>query len=341
MAKLIIDNVLPEPGGTSTFYSKTHKRNVDLSAFVRNVKSRMDAGQKTLGTTPIVALNQLAIQKIARNGLEVWTSEDKNLKKLRDYCCFHVLPHAHATHRVEACIREASHVASTGRDEILRSAYGMQRSMIHSAITRETQREAASRTLHGNQNKSSGKMGERTNISLASKNKQDGAATEKEASVEDLLQQHVHVRGSFRARNILKNTKIRHDFVSSRPESEHKALLEHFTDPEKLFKKKRLVTKLGKFRNAKSREKENVREKKRGLDLTIKMVGRVTYTAIKKKMYIPYIQAELDFRKVEYSGKENVSALVLLLRKDEASGSDADLFFEPLTEILHIVEETD
>jgi hypothetical protein len=70
------------------------------------------------------------------------------------------------------------------------------------------------------------------------------------------------------------------------------------------------------------------------------MVGRVTYTAIKKKMYIPNIQAELDFRKVEYSGKENVSALVLLLRKDEA-GSHADLFFEPLTEILHIVEETD
>jgi hypothetical protein len=210
----------------------------------------------------------------------------------------------------------------------------------HSAITRETQREAASRILHGNQNKSSGKMGERTNISLASKNKQGGAATEKEASG-DLQKQHVHVRGSSRAKNVLNNTKIRHDFVSSRPQSEHEDLLAHFIKPEKLFKKKRLATKLEKFRNAKSRDKQNVREKKRGLDLTIKMVGRVKYAALRKKMYTPNIQAELDFRNVEYSGKENVSALVLLLRNDEGVGNDTE-FFEPLTDILHIiVEETE
>jgi hypothetical protein len=68
----------------------------------------------------------------------------------------------------------------------------------------------------------------------------------------------------------------------------------------------------------------------------------VKYAALRKKMYTPNIQAELGFRNVEYSGKENaVSALVLLLRNDEGVGNDTE-FFEPLTDILHIiVEETE
>ena len=70
------------------------------------------------------------------------------------------------------------------------------------------------------------------------------------------------------------------------------------------------------------------------------MVRRVRYTAIRFKKYMRNIQAELDARKLEYAGKENVSALVELLRNNE-TGDNTECF-EPLTEVLHIiVEETD
>ena len=73
------------------------------------------------------------------------------------------------------------------------------------------------------------------NMSLASRNKQNGAATETEAA-DKLLPRHVNVRGSFRVKRLLKNTRRRHEFVSGRPDTEHAALLEHFTKEEYLFK---------------------------------------------------------------------------------------------------------
>ena len=82
MAKLVFDNVSPEPG--LNFYSNTHKRNVDLSGFIVDVKRRNEAGEHdALATTPIVVRNQLALRKMASDGLGGWTCKDnEHLSKL-------------------------------------------------------------------------------------------------------------------------------------------------------------------------------------------------------------------------------------------------------------------
>jgi hypothetical protein len=101
-----------------------------------------------------------AITKLAdaphNNCIDIWkdTKNDGNLELLLSFCKAYILPRASSTHRLEACIREASHCASTGRSEEMRSAFVVQRSVAGSDIKHQVQAEACDRSLHANQHMS-------------------------------------------------------------------------------------------------------------------------------------------------------------------------------------------
>jgi hypothetical protein len=99
-----------------------------------------------------------------------------------------VPPRASSAHRVEARVWEACHRSASGRSEEGCSALALQRSVANTPACIQAKKEAAPRELKGNQHVSSGKVGERKHVSLASKRKHnsnedgDGEACAKKKS---------------------------------------------------------------------------------------------------------------------------------------------------------------
>jgi hypothetical protein len=137
-----------------------------------------------LSQTALVRLNMFMIAKLASPSLHVldlWSTNNPGLTELCIHCEQNVLPHASSTHCVEACLREASHCSSTGRNEKDRSTFALQEwSIVNSAVNILAKKEAASRELRTNQHVSGGKMGTQKHLLQASKRKHNSREDDKE-----------------------------------------------------------------------------------------------------------------------------------------------------------------
>jgi hypothetical protein len=141
-------------------------REITLHDFVsfcteKTTSDELCSTREQLSQTAIVRLNMFAIAKLVSPSLpllDIWSTNDPVLTKLRIHCERNVLPHASSTHRVEACIREESQCSSTGRSKEDCSAFALQRYVANSAVNIQAKKEAASRELRGNQHILGGKI---------------------------------------------------------------------------------------------------------------------------------------------------------------------------------------
>ena len=85
------------------------------------------------------------VERVSK-GEDMWESE--HTKALRHFAETRILPLASSTHRVEAMVRECSHVASTDRGEQARSHYIFLRSVMSSKINDIARHEEELRRLN-------------------------------------------------------------------------------------------------------------------------------------------------------------------------------------------------
>jgi hypothetical protein len=253
---------------------------------------------------------------------------DENLSKLADFCKAYVLPHASSTHRVEACIREASHVASTGRSEEMRSAMVVQRSVGNTQVNRKVQEESRGRELHGNQHMTQGKQGQRECKSENSKKKHNGDS-------EGITQATIHTRGHFRGKLLLENTMERYERVGA-PEfdEKRKGLMGLFKDKSLKSSASRAKIKQEKFRETSRNARPlNKIQRARGVDIPTARAGLVTIGQIGKMQYLAWVRGELTARSIEYFDGDGIRALVKLL-KTRLFGVDGKAEpFSPITDL--------
>ena len=113
------------------FYSEDHDRHIDLldfASFVR--KNYLQRGRET----EMEANTRLLAQLVA-TGVDIWKEDDngnvtENDAALRDHFCSFYVPLASNSQFVEAGVKEAKIVSTTGRNEELRSVYAICRSFL-------------------------------------------------------------------------------------------------------------------------------------------------------------------------------------------------------------------
>ena len=247
LANWMVKSERPSSGSTYNA-SKTHgdssgRDSVDLNS-VYNYLTELST-QDQLAANPLARENVRAIKKIAdaSNGtIDVWKSQDSDMVELCIFGKVWVIPHATSTHRTEGLIREASHCASTGRSEEMRTAAVVQRSVGNSEVNRIVQEQAQTRILRGNQHMSSGKRGARTHVSETSRKKHK---TEVE-NTDSVLQ--IHARGEMRGRVLLENTQDRFIAVGGSKNSAERANLKLlFKSPDQKASGSRAEVKLEEF----------------------------------------------------------------------------------------------
>lgn len=135
-AKWLIDGTLPSE-------SKTFKSTHD--DYVFNVRSYIEFIAATVSIVEIGKMEwfgqyRRAIELMAQ-GESIWTEEaqDPSLLALLQFVQERILPLMSSTHWIEYLIKETSVAATTGRDESMRSAITMIRSVVNPDVSRLTQ----------------------------------------------------------------------------------------------------------------------------------------------------------------------------------------------------------
>jgi hypothetical protein len=327
LAKWIVDSTIPHP--SESYKSETHgNRTINLRDFVlfcteKTTTDEFCCTREELEQTTLVQRNMFAIGKLAASSLPVvdlWNTNDQVLTELRIYCERNVLPHASSTHRVEACIREASHCSSTGRSEEDRSAFALQRSVANTAVNIQAKKEAASRELRGNQHISSGKVGERKHISQTSKRKHN---SNEDGDEQASAKRKIRVRGAPRATILLENTTTRHDMLQEVPIERRKEVATRMREG---YSEKRTQEKVEEFNTKRAKQRNtNAIEQRQGVHIPANLAGRHTYYSFRRVAAILEVRLELQERgfQAEDLAKLGIIRLITLL-KDNCQGLRAD-----------------
>jgi len=138
------------------------------------------------------------------------------LKELREYARDRILPLASSTHRVEAMVRECSHVSATNRGEASRSNYIFLRSIYNTWINREATKTREGRELKGNGSMGGGKKGERQ-VRGKNRNRHQGEVEKKNLKYET-------VRGKVRAKIMCDLVLSRYNAVAGKNHNDRKAI---------------------------------------------------------------------------------------------------------------------
>ena len=199
------------PAINESYSSERHECNINLHDFIAYCAK--SSTPEEIQNTVLVQGHSLAIDALA-NGESLWSNTtNTEVKRLAKWCKRHIVPHMSSTHRVEACIREASLCAPSGRTEDLRSAMVLLRSTLNSTVNRLTREECEEKVRRGNAHMDAGVKGECKLISDASKRKRK-AEDEGEA---DAKKMSSTPRGAIRAKHLLEVTRARHQ-SSNKPE---------------------------------------------------------------------------------------------------------------------------
>jgi hypothetical protein len=178
LAKWTLSGDLPAENAFSQTSRQTHGNDsvpINLRKYIEFATSM--TSMEKLSTTPLVEEHREAVQALA-NGGSVWYSVEACVEVLACWCKVNIVPCMSSTHRVEAQVREANLVATTGRDPNMRSAMALIRSTVDKAANQATNDEHRRRVRKGNQHMGGGKQGGRELISSLAKRKQRTNATE-------------------------------------------------------------------------------------------------------------------------------------------------------------------
>jgi hypothetical protein len=120
------DNPLEQNQIDVCYFSKNHDRHIDLLDFASFVRTNY-----TQRETGMDATAKLLAQLVS-TGVDIWKEEDapKNDAALRDHFCSVCVPLASNSQFVEAGVKEAKIVSTTGRNEELRSVCAISRSFL-------------------------------------------------------------------------------------------------------------------------------------------------------------------------------------------------------------------
>ena len=230
------------------------------------------------------------------NGEDLWVSDKTRL--LREYAQKFILPLASSTHRVEAMVRECSHVAATNRGEESRSDFIMTRSVFQTVI---------------------GESG--TEVENDIDDDQDTQANRKPR----------RLQGKEKAFRILDavdclfecatRDKARWEFTKEREAAHIK------------MKEMRLGQQMQVFNSqSKKKKKENKRMQETGVDRTTQSAGRVAFKCCKSSIVLTFAKNWLGEVSTPQA-KENFTAVKKLLQNAKLPG-DTSEGFKPLTDLF-------
>jgi hypothetical protein len=124
------------------YFSKDHDRTInllDFEAFVKKYYARETEMNEEM----------LRLAQVVAAGVDIWntygeepTETNPTVTKLRDHFCSYYLPLASNSQFVEAGVKEAKIVSTTGRNEELRSVYAICRSFLFGKLKQSTNNPA-------------------------------------------------------------------------------------------------------------------------------------------------------------------------------------------------------
>ena len=184
--------------------------------------------------------------------------------------------------------------------------------MLNPTVSKICQEEASKRVLAGNKHWTSGTKEVRQPKSEQAKRKQKRNSESHSRSV--------NVGDRARAKVALKVVKSKFDeaqkaSISNDDKIRLTGLFQNETTKASSVrmqaKIEKVSSKLGKFR------KPNAVQRLTGVDLPLEAAGLMTYSTLKKNIYIPCIKEELDKRGVAHDEGKKVGELVDLLQENE------------------------
>lgn len=262
------------------------------------------------------------------NGGDLWDETCDDTAPLRKYAKERILPLASSTHRVEAMVRECSHVASTNRGEDARSNYIFLRSIMNSVINDIAAMGKENRVLRANGSMHAGVQGQRVVRSEEARRKHGGA-------VEDESKVRKRARGAERVAVSLKVITDRYKEVARMDPSRRKEVKKQLLQKENKAKQERLEKKAVKFvANKDNSRRKNKRESERGVDRTFRMAGYIPYKKTWAQFHMEQLRAEVNAR-IEGDG-DFVGGYQVVVKKlkelEAAAGRPTKKGFKPLTD---------
>jgi hypothetical protein len=162
--------------GHGTISSKIHQTDIDLDDMIKTFSEQSHGHGHTRENIREMIESHIkcwdSVVAIS-NGEDPWGAATATAA-LRVYAKERILPLASSTHRVEAMVRECSHVAATDRGEDARSHYIFLRSALNSAINDIAAKDREDRPLRANGSMGPGLQGQREVRSAESQRKHGG-----------------------------------------------------------------------------------------------------------------------------------------------------------------------
>jgi hypothetical protein len=299
LAKWTVSGVLPEKDEVSRTSRATHGTSeINLLKYITFATEK--TSQEELSATNLVQEHVDAVELLGA-GESLWNSEKESVRGLAAWCKVFIIPLMSCTQRVEAQVREASLVATTGRGPSQRSAIALIRSTVDMAANKGAVEERRDEEHRGNQHMSSGIRGERVLISTKAKRKQGTNGSDEGTSVADSRLVGQSPRGAVRSKNLLETIAalnqelcLRHDRAEFRRTlaAIYKTKGERADDIRVRVKMEEFATKMH------SQRAPNSVQREKGVDVTALMEGKLMLYFLRSKPHKKHLVTELKLRGV-------------------------------------------
>ena len=315
VAKWIVSTPASEYIVNGCFYSQKHQTNVDVQQMLTFLTAKVERNE--IKTRTFFCAHGVAVHDIScRTALRANNASD-DIKKMWDYVQDAWFPFPSSNHFTEEGVKGAKLCGTTGRHDIVKSAYTLCRNSIIYDANREAVKQKKKEGLRGNWRMTAGQHGKR-------KRKERGGTFVDES--ENNEETRVRSRGGLRVGKVMKQVHIHHQQVPSFTKEDRDEMRVKLVSKHQSFGTK--ITKAGlKIYNSK---KDNMKapnkiQKDTGIEFTWYIRGFVQFGKVNTDE-IHKVRAELTQRGVPFppeEGKElGIMKLKKLLKAHEFSGEE-------------------
>jgi hypothetical protein len=301
LANWTVSGDLPAEDAVSRTSQETHGSNseaINLRKYIAFVTEKTTRDE--LSATQLVKEHGDAVQLLA-NGESLWKSEKESVCKLAFWCKVNIIPLMSNTQEVEAQVREASLVATMGRDPNTRSAVALVRSTVDIAANRAAVEEQSEKYRRGNQHMSGGVQGERTLRSSLAKKKQGTNDADEGSSVADSRLVGKSPRGAIRSKNLLETIDSFNQELDVRPDraAHRKTLAAIYKSKGDRYNDIRIKEKMEKIEATMNTQRlPNSMQRQEGVDVTALMEGKLMLHHLRSQPHKEHLVEELTIRGV-------------------------------------------
>ena len=298
LADWTVSGHLPAEDAVSHTSQTTHGSAINLRKYI--MFATQNTTREELSATKLVEEHIDAVRLLA-DGESLWDSEKELVCELARWCKVNIVPIMSSTQAVEGQVREASLVATMGRDADTRSAMALIRSTVDIAANKAAVEENREKYRRGNQHMSGGIQGKRIIRSSLAQKKQGTNSAEEGSSAADSFLVGKSPRGALRSKALLQTIASLDQELDIRADrSEYrKTIAAIYKSKGERYNDIRIQEKIEKIGAKMNDERApNAMQREKGVDVTALMDGKVMLSLLRSEPHKKYLVEELKIRGV-------------------------------------------